>query len=229
MDTGAVQTKSYVGQKALTKDNAEIEHGNCMLPTQEGTGEIPELMDKIFEQIIKKHPSLSLIDLIAAIQRAKPVHAAASALKEPLKKMASKEGSRQMHELLDKMVEEFVTKIASEERNRHLHDMLDKIAEQFLAKHPSIALIELVSSLQKAKPVHTAATALKKPLKKMSSKEGSRQMHELLDKMVEEFVTKHPSIAVMELISSLQQAKPVHAAAGAVRGLSRRQRRNTTV
>ena len=265
MDTGVVQTQSHAGQTAPTKDNAEIEPDICChtvkdilltkenhrLATVEGEGKIPELLNKIFQQIIKKHPSLSLIDLIAAIQKAKPVNVAASAIKKPLKKIASQEGNKSLHDMLDKMVEELVTKhpsiavielvsslqnakpvhvaasklkkplkkIASQERDRYLHDMLDKMVEHIVTKHPSIVVVELVSSLQKAKPVPTAASGLKEHLKKISSEEGSRQLHEMLDKMVEEFVTKHPSIAVIEVITSLQKSKPVHAAGSAVRGL----------
>ena len=40
---------------------------------------------------------------------------------------------------------------------------------------------------------------------------------------------KHPSIALIELISSLQKAKPIHAAACVVRGLIKTPETNTTI
>ena len=109
--------------------------------------------------------------------------------------------------------------MTSEEGNSHL---LDKAVEELVTKL-SIAPIELISVLQKAKP------GLKEPLEKMASEEGNRHLLDLLDKTVEELMAKHPSIALIELISSLQKAKPIHAAACVVRGLIKTPETNTTI
>ena len=206
METKCVQTKSHVDERAPSpnKDKAKSrcnEEEDVLLTLGLATdeGNIPELMKKILEQIIKMHPSLSLIELISAFQKAKPVHAAASVLKEPLKKMASEEGNGH---LLDTTVEELVTKL-------------------------SIAPIEMISVLQKAKPA--PAGSLKEPSEKMASEEGNRHLLDLLDKTVEELMAKHPSVALIELISSLQKAKPIHAAACVVRGLIKTPETNTTI
>ena len=136
------------------------------MASEKRNSHLHDLLDKMAEELIAKHPSIAVIELISSLQKAKPVHVAASKLKKPLKK------------------------IASQERDRYLHDMLDKMVEHIVTKHPSIVVVELVSSLQKAKPVPAAASGLKEHLKKMSSEEGSRQLHELLDKMVEQLITK---------------------------------------
>merc|ERR1719264_2109113 len=91
METKCVQTKSHVDERAPSpnKDKAEIRCNaeEDVLLTIEATlglasdaGNIPELMNKILDQIMKRHPSLSLIELISVIQKANPVHAAASVL-----------------------------------------------------------------------------------------------------------------------------------------------------
>ena len=58
---------------------------------------------------------------------------------------------------------------------------------------------------------------------------SNSHLHGLLNKMGEELVTKHPSIVVIELISSLQKANPVHAAASVLRGLIKTPETNTTI
>ena len=166
------------------------------MASEEGNGHLQDLLNKTAEELVVKHPSIAVIELISSLQKANPIHAVASALKEPLRKMASEKG------------------------NKYLHDL----SEELIKKHTFVPAIELISSLQKAKSAHTAARVLKEPLKKVASEEGNSHLHDLLDKMVEELIAKHPSIAVIELISSLQKANPVHAAASALGGLSRRQR-----
>ena len=63
----------------------------------------------------------------------------------------------------------------------------------------------------------------------MASEEGNGHLQDLLDKMGEELVTKHPSIAVIDLISSLQKANPIHAAARTLRRLIKTPETNTTI
>ena len=119
-------------------------------------------------------------------------------------------------------------KMTFEEGKSHLNHLLDKPVEELVTKL-SLAPIELISSLQKAKPAHAPAGSSKEPLEKMASEDRSRHLLDLLDKTVEELIAKHPSIALIELISSLQKAKPIHTAACVVRGLIKTPDTNTTI